>query len=213
VGPARHRLTNRLRRPGRPGPVALLALALLLALAAACRAEPPLPTYASLPAFTLTDQAGRPFGSADLGGRVAVINFIYTTCADSCPLLSANMRQVQQSLKADGLLASRAMLLSLSIDPERDRPEVLRAYGERFGAELEGWKLLTGSAEVIGEVGQGLKLGRAIPLPPSPTQPVVNLAHSNRFVLVDGNGQVRGYYSGEDLVVEDLIRDLKRLVQ
>ena len=123
------------------------------------------------------------------------------------------MRQVQQSLKADGLLASRVMLLSLSIDPERDRPEVLRAYGERFGAEIEGWKFLTGSAETVGEVGQGLKLGRAIPLPPSPTQPIVNLAHSNRFVLVDGHGQVRAYYSGEELVTEDVVRDVKRLVQ
>jgi protein SCO1/2 len=190
-----------------------LALALLLgALTAACRPEQPLPVYASLPPFTLTDQAGRPFGSDDLGGRVALIDFIYTTCADSCPLLSANMRQVQQALKAEGLLASRVMLLSLSVDPDRDRPEVLRAYAERFGAEIEGWKFLTGPAETIGDVGQGLKLGRAIPLPPSPTQPVVNLAHSNRFVLVDGSGQVRAYYPGEELVLDDVLRDLKRLV-
>jgi protein SCO1/2 len=190
-----------------------LALVLLLALLTGCRQEQPLPTFGSLPSFTLTDQGGRPFSSDDLSGRVALIDFIYTSCADSCPLLSANMRQVQQALKADGLLASRVMLLSLSIDPERDRPEVLRTYAERFGAEPEGWKFLTGSADTIGEVGQGLKLGRAIPLPPSPTQPVVNLAHSNRFVLVDGSGQVRAYYPGEALVLEDVLRDVKRLVQ
>ena len=191
----------------------LLVLAALLLIGSACQQEPPLEVYGTLPPFELTDQTGRSFSSDGLGGRLALIDFIYTSCADTCPLLTANMKQVQQALKVEGLLGSRVMLLSLSIDPERDRPAVLRDYSERFGAEPEGWKFLTGSAQVIGDVGQGLKLGRAITLPTTPQQPVVNLAHSNRFVLVDGQGQVRAYYPGEALVPEEVLRDIKRLLR
>lgn len=188
-------------------------LVALLLIGAACRQEPPLPVFGNLPPFELTDQAGRRFSSDGLGGRLALIDFIYTSCVDACPLLTANMKQVQQALQTEGLLGGRVMLLSLSIDPERDTPTVLQQYSERFGAQAEAWKFLTGSAEVVGDVGQGLKLGRAITLPTTPQQPVVNLAHSNRFVLIDGQGQIRAYYPGDALVLDDVLRDIKRVLR
>ena len=202
-------------RPAKPHLWAIGWLGLLLALSAslACRQEPPLPAYGAAPTFSLTDQRGSPFGSGDLGGRVALANFIYTGCTDTCPLLSATMGQVQEQLKADGLFGSKIVLLSFSLDPPRDTPPVLAAYGERFGADPDGWKMLTGPTEALGQLAQDFKLGRPIPLPLDAKNPVINLAHSNRFVLVDGDGQVRAYYQGDALDVDAVIGDIRRLAR
>ena len=211
-------IATRTPRPGtaarpRASLAGRLLLGLLLALTVGCKPEQPLPSFGAAPTFNLRDQADRPFGTADLGGRVALADFVYTSCTDTCPLLSANMRRVQDQLKGDGLLESKVVLLSFSLDPERDSPAVLAAYGERFGADPAGWKLLTGPAEEIGQLAQDFKLGRPIPMPPDARNPLVNLAHSNRFVLIDGAGQVRGYYPGESLEVQDVVRDIRRLVR
>src|SRR4051794_8055932 len=81
----------------------LLALAALALLA--CQRKSDLPEYGAMPAFALTDQAGATFGSTDVKGKVVVSNFVYTTCTDACPLLSAQMRDLQERLKSKGLFA------------------------------------------------------------------------------------------------------------
>jgi protein SCO1/2 len=184
-----------------------------VAFGTACRQEPPLPVLGPAPTFSLVDQRGAPVHSTDLSGRLWLANFIYTTCTDTCPLLSASMGQVQESLKADGLFGTKTMLLSFSIDPERDTPAVLAAYAERFRSDPEGWKMLTGDLEAVEQVAVQFKLGRPIRLPPSEQNPAINLAHSNRFILVDASGQVRAYYSGEALNVDDVVRDIRRLAR
>jgi protein SCO1/2 len=123
------------------------------------------------------------------------------------------MGQVQEQLKAEGLFGERVVLLSFSLDPPRDTPPVLAAYGERFGADPGGWKMLTGDPEALAQMAQDFKLGRPIPLPPTAESPVINLAHSNRFVLIDGHGQVRAYYRGEELNVDEVVRDIRRLAR
>jgi protein SCO1/2 len=165
------------------------------------------------PTFSLVDQAARPFSSTDVNGRVVLANFIYTSCTDTCPLLSQNMGQVQEQLKADGSFGTKALLLSFSVDPERDTPPVLAAYGERFGLDASGWKMLTGPVDQLGRVADEFKLGRAIPLPLDAQHPQVNLAHTNRFVLVDGSGQMRAFYSGDTLDVPEVVRDIRRLAR
>jgi len=184
-------------------------LALLVTLA--CKPEPPLPTFGASPRFSLTDQQGAPFSSDDLGGRLALADFIYTSCQDACPLLTANMARVQEQLKADGRLGQKVVLLSFSLDPERDTPAALRAYGERFGVDASGWKMLTGSKEALEQAAEAFKLGRPILLPPTQQNPAINLAHSNRVVLVDTSGQVRAYYRGDELDPEDVMRDIRKL--
>jgi protein SCO1/2 len=179
----------------------------------ACRQEPPLPEFGAAPTFSLIDQQGRPFSSSDLAGRVALANFVYTSCTETCPLLSANMGLVQEQLRHDGLFGGKVVLLSYTLDPERDTPPVLARYGERFGVDPAGWKLLTGSGEELGQIAQDFKLGRPIPLPLDARNPVVNLGHSNRFALVDGSGQVRAYYSGQELQIDQLQSDIRRLVR
>jgi len=189
--------------------VPALCLALLAVLA--CKQEPPLPSYGAAPRFTLTDQLGAPFGSDDIGGRIALADFIYTSCQDACPLLTANMARVQEQLKAEGRLGQKVVLLSFSLDPERDNPSALQSYGERFGVDSSGWKLLTGSKDVLEGAAEDFKIGRPIALPPSAQNPAINLAHSGRFVLIDTSGQVRAYYRGDELVVDDVMRDIRLL--
>jgi cytochrome oxidase Cu insertion factor (SCO1/SenC/PrrC family) len=194
--------------------VGLVALGLLTTLAGSgCRQEPQLATFGPAPSFALTDQSGSRFSSADLGGRVALANFIYTSCTDTCPLLSATMGQVQEQLKAEGLFGSKVALLSFSLDPDRDTPPALMAYGERFGVDRSGWKMLTGETELLAQIADDFKLGRPILLPPSPQNPAITLGHSNRFVLIDREGQVRAYYRGEELDVQEVLRDLRRLAR
>ena len=200
-------------RPRRHVPGWSVLLSLLLLALVGCRPEPQLQAFGPAPGFSLIDQTGRPFGSTDLAGRVALANFIYTSCTDTCPLLSATMGQVQEHLKADGAFGGKAVLLSFTLDPERDTPQVLTAYGERFGVDAAGWKMLTGTSDQLGQLAQDFKLGRPIPLPPDARNPLVNLMHSNRFVLVDPSGQVRAYYSGESLDVQEVVRDIRRLAR
>lgn len=178
----------------------------------ACSSQSALEDYGPAPTFALQDQTGQPFSSDQLAGRVALADFIYTSCQDTCPLLTANMARVQDRLKREGLFGERVVLLSFSLDPERDTPAVLAQYGARFGADESGWKLLTGQTEVLAQLAQDFKLGRPIPLPPSAQNPAINLAHSNRFILIDQGGRVRGYYAGEDLDTEAVLRDIRRLL-
>jgi protein SCO1/2 len=191
----------------------LPGLALLLSLLAACKPEPALPVLFQVPDFSLVDQAGQPFGTAELGGRPAVVDFVYTTCTDTCPLLSQTMAQLQEHLRAEGLLGGQVILLSITVDPERDTPPVLARYGERFAADAAGWKLLSGDPEATWSAIEGFKVGRPFPLPLDARNPVVNLAHTNRFMLMDGSGQVRATYLYESLVISDVVHDVKRLLR
>jgi protein SCO1/2 len=211
--PRRSTATSSSRPAGARGRIRPLLVCLALLASLACRQEPPLPTLWPAPRFALTDQQGQPFGTADVGQRVALANFVYTSCTDTCPLLSATMGQIQEQLKSEGLFGGKVVLLSFSLDPERDTPPVLAAYGERFGADPAAWKLLTGPSDTLGQLAQDFKLGRPIPLPPSSQNPLINLAHSNRFVLIDGSGQVRATYLGDSLEVADVVRDIKRLLR
>lgn len=128
-------------------------LAVAICLAALWRIGPDpdatLSDYGPAPAFALTDQTGRPFSSEQLNGKVAVVGFIYTHCPDICPMLTAQMRQLQNLLAHAGLLGDKAVLVSITVDPERDTPEVLARYAEQFGADPAAWHFLTGDLTTV----------------------------------------------------------------
>jgi protein SCO1/2 len=119
--------------------------------AAAPRGQAPSPTpgaqrrEVSIPIrdFSLTDQNGRPFEFARMKGKVVVVDFAYTTCPDVCPLLTAAMRQLQESLSRDEQLS--VQLLTVTTDPEIDEPKVLASYAKRYGADLSNWSFVTGT--------------------------------------------------------------------
>ncbi len=108
-------------------------------------ASPSLPTYGSVPDFSLTERSGRQVGGSELRGKVWIANFIYTHCPDTCPLQSAQMARLQGELAAEG----DVRLVSITVDPERDTLEVLSRYADRFGAAPDRWLFLTGEKGAI----------------------------------------------------------------
>ncbi len=178
--------------------------ALVGTLVAACAEGKDLPVYWEAPQFALLDQEGRAFSSNDVGTRVVVANFIYTHCSDICPTLSATMRRIQERLRREQMLGTRVLLLSFSVDPARDTPAVLREYAQRFSADPAGWKFLTGDPAYVQQVVvQGFKLG---------VQPSTQVIHSDRFALIDGRGRIRAFPDSATLNVDQLMRDVRRLV-
>ncbi len=174
---------------------------------AACGQTPGTPeVVGSAPEFELVDQSGAAFGSAGLRDRVWVANFVFTRCGHTCPRLSARMAKLQQSLR-DQPFWSEVRLVSFSVDPEHDRPEVLTRYASRFGADSGHWSFLTGDRSTLWKLSRdGFKLavGEA---PGNPDEP---LFHSAKFVLVDRRGGIRGYYDAlEDEAFASLLSDLR----
>ena len=96
--------------------------------------DPPLPKIAPAPAFTLTSQDGAPVSLADFRGKVVAVTFIYTLCTDTCPVLTPMMSFVQDRLGRD--FGTRIAFVSITVDPERDTPQVLKEYARAFGADL-----------------------------------------------------------------------------
>jgi protein SCO1/2 len=164
----------------------------------------PLPVLGTLPEFALVERAGTAVGSRDLAGGVWIADFVFTRCPDFCPALTARMAGLQKALPRDG---EPVRLVSFSVDPAYDTPEVLRAYAARAGADPT-WLFLTGAREAVaGLLRDGFKVAWADGGPP--TSPIT---HSDRFVLVDRALRIRGYYHGTDAAdVARLARDAVRL--
>ncbi|MBI3080033.1 MAG: SCO family protein [candidate division NC10 bacterium] len=154
-------------------------------------ASPSLPTYGSVPDFSLTERSGRQVGGSELRGKVWIANFIYTHCPDTCPLQSAQMARLQGELAAEG----DVRLVSITVDPERDTLEVLSRYADRFGAAPDRWLFLTGEKGLRGLVRWSFEPAVALAHPGHTVQLVL---HSSRFVLVDRLSRIRGYYDSAD---------------
>ena len=184
----------------------LLAVAFGLAVSrvAASRSAGLLPEYGRLPAFSLTDQQGRPIGLADLLGTVWVADFIFTRCAGQCPMMTARMAALQRRFESTPQL----QLVSITVDPSHDTPEALAAYAAHAGAG-QHWRFLTGDADAVTALARdGFRLGI------SQDGPVEEpITHSVRLVLVDQQGRVRGYYDAAEAgAMRSLERDIRRLL-
>ncbi len=148
--------------------------------------------YGPAPDFSLVERSGRTLSAGDLRGRVWIADFIYTQCQDTCPLQSRAMAALQADLKTYGDLRS----VSITVDPLTDSPALLSRYADRYGADPERWLFLTGELREIRRIVQdGFRLSAA-PVAGRTPDPVV--FHSARFVLVDRDGEIRGYYDSND---------------
>lgn len=207
--------------PARPDmlamrPVALIVVAAALALGVlACQPQPQLDVFGELPRFQLTDQTGASFSSQSLAGRVTLLDFVYTHCTDACPLLSATFQDAQRKIADDKQLASNVMLVSLSVDPQHDTPPVLAEYGQRFKADVQDWKMLTGDWDRVYDVLTGLKIATRPPRPAdnAPAPGGSELTHTTRVVLIDQRLQVRAYLEGQDATADDFIQAARRLIK
>jgi protein SCO1/2 len=149
------------------------------------------PVLGTVPDFELIDEEGAPFGSADLRGMVWVADFIFTRCNAMCPMLTAQMAGVQREL-AKERIEDRIHLVSISVDPGHDTPAVLAEYAAKHDAEVGKWTFLTGDRDEIWNLSAtGFKLAVG-ERPEGSDNP---LFHSDKFVVVDADGHIRGYYS------------------
>ncbi len=186
---------------------------------AACSRE--IPVLGSIPSFQLIDQQKRKVSLEDLKGKVWVANFVFTSCAGTCPLLTKRMTLVQDRLNE--MQAERrdlpVRIVSFSVDPERDTPEKLADYAKRYGAKAELWYFLTGPVEQVTDtVVNGFKMAMGkVPMGSSAPQDkgeVFDVVHGERFVLIDAEGRIRGYYDSQDgREIRKLLHDLKTLLR
>lgn len=178
-----------------------------LALARSLRREPlpPPPILGTLPEFRLVDQDGEPFGLAELRGRPFVADFVFLGCSDVCPRLTARMKTLEGKIR----------LVTISVDPENDTPERLKAYARAHGADPARWTFLTGDArEVERTVVQGFKIAMGKePVPgDDPKSGIFQIFHGEKFVLVDGQGRIRGYFDSDEEGLANLLRNARLLL-
>ena len=152
-----------------------------------------LDTLGTLPAFELIERSQAPLRLDDLRGKVWVADFMYTSCVEICPLQSAEMARLQAAF-AD---YRDLRLVSISVDPARDTPAVLSDYAEKFQADPGRWLFATGEPEAVARLAQeGFRLSAASFVQGDDAD--YTFIHSNRFVLVDRQGRIRGYYRSTD---------------
>ena len=180
-------------------PAALGALLLMMTIGLGLvwwwgRQPPPsLPVMGELPAFTLTDKSGATVTPATLAGRPWIADLVFTRCQLSCPRMTERMASLGPRL------AAGVRRVSVSVDPAHDTPAVLAEYARQHKAEAPDWLFLTGDeAEMRKLAVEGFKLGVAPADPTDPRAAQEPVTHSTRFVLVDGQGRVRGWYDAFD---------------
>ena len=168
----------------------------------------PPPILGQVPEFELTNRNGRRVGPSDLAGTPWIADFIFTRCPTSCPLMSDRMARLERELPP----RIGARLVSFSVDPEHDTPQVLETYAEKFAAP-EHWWFLTGDREAMYDlIKNGFHLALDPNPPPSPEGVVEPIVHSTRFVLVDAQGTIRGYYDAfDEASIKKLKKDLEAL--
>lgn len=185
------------------------------------------------PDYKLINQDGKEVNSQDLRGKVLLYNFVYTNCSTVCPMVSALFAQTRDELKKEGLLGDKVMLVTISFDPERDTPEVMKKYGEKYGVDPANWLWLTGTPEEIKRVVRdGFMVGyEKVPAaqkpaadattspehkhgkedPPPP--PGYDLEHTAIIVLVDKDGKMRAVYPAGGMEPKQFVDDIKRLMK
>jgi protein SCO1/2 len=157
-----------------------------------------------LPAFTLTDQRGQPFGSADLKGRVWVADFVFTSCPTVCPKLTKRMQELQHRSRN---LGDAFHLVTFTVDPDNDTPERLATYAASYHADAHRWTFLTGKlGDVETTVVKGFKLAMGKDEIPEGSG-LFSIFHGEKLVLVDDQGLIRGYYDADDAGLDQLLHD------
>jgi protein SCO1 len=166
--------------------------------------EQALPKIAPAPEFALISQDGAPVKLTDYRGKVVALTFIFTLCADTCPVLTPMMSFVQDQLGSD--FGEKIHFVSITVDPERDTPEVLKEYAQAFGANLSGWSFLTGTPDAIRDVTRRYGIFAAKTANGS-------IDHTFLTSIIDQRSILRVQYLGVRFDPEEFRRDLVSLLK
>jgi len=150
-----------------------------------------------IPDFTFVNQKSEDVGSKDMKGKVTVVDFFFTSCPSICPVMSSELERVNDMFREEPSL----QILSISIDPTYDTSEILQDYADKYNASAGKWDFLTGDKD---EIYQLAKCGFILPTLDGMGVPD-DFAHSDKFVLIDQEGRIRGYYSGTNREDVDLL--------
>lgn len=165
--------------------------------------EKVLPMYGQVPPFELFERGGDRVGSKDVKNRVWIASFIFTSCGGQCPIITARMKAIQSKLR----FKENLRLVSISVDPKRDSVKILSEYALKYGADPYKWWFLTGDDKDIQSlVRNGFRLANQ--------EQEGDIIHSEKLVLVDSRGFMRGYYdANDDRQMKQIIRDAKALLK
>ena len=162
-----------------------------------------LEVYGQAPAFSLLDQDGKPVTDQTLRGQAYIADFVFTRCAGPCPMMTARMAGLHKEL-----LDPKVRFVSISVDPEHDTPAVLKEYAKKFNADEARWRFLTGEKEAVFALARGMLVTA---MPAQDQQPIM---HSEKFLLVDGEGRIRkAYDSRDEQEMRALVKDAGRLTE
>lgn len=155
-----------------------------------------------MPTFELVDQAGAVVKSDTLRGRVLVVSFVFTTCTEACPLITAQLARTQSRVRTEKL-DGRVRFVSITLDPVTDRPEMLRRYAQVYGIDLANWHLLTGAPDDVGRVVRAFGLGAVAR---------ERIVHGSLVVLVDAQGRIAERRTDLELDPDRLLGSLRKLL-
>ncbi len=176
---------------------------------------PPLPVIKKVPDFSLTNDFKKPVTNKDLLGKVYIANFIFTTCPSSCLRLTAEMEKIQKRVRG---LGQNVALISFSVDPLTDTPDVLYKYARKKNANPFVWSFLTGDKEELKKLiidGFNVPMGdkEAVDaVVDRETITMFDIAHTEKFVLVDHHGDIRGYYDSTKDDINKMMIDIGLLI-
>jgi protein SCO1/2 len=188
--------------------LALLLFSLLVLDAPALETPKSVPNTSAVnlkvPDFVLINQDNERFDSAKMRGKVVALNFIFTTCSDVCPIFTANLAQLQRTL--NGRHADDVFFVSITTDPEVDSPKVLKAYAQRYNAELKNWAFLTGSEAELSRVWKsfGIRVVR---------KARGLIQHDSLTTVIDQKGIRRFNHYGEKWRAKDMEKDMLSLLE
>jgi protein SCO1/2 len=166
-----------------------------------------LPIYGNVPSFRFTDENGKSFGTLELQGKVYIANFMFTSCKTACPVLLGKVQTIQHRIRG---VIDRAAIISFTVDPEVDTSKVLFEKAREMKANPVVWKFLTASTE---DTKALLVDGFKVPMGKKEiANNVMDVAHSNKVVLVDQDGKIRGYYSTDKDSINQLMIDTGLLI-
>jgi protein SCO1/2 len=191
----------------------LTALSVILLLSISCKEKLPLDKDLTKKSYTLINQDSTEVIFPDnIKGHITVLGFIYTHCPDICPMTTHNMYLTEKKLKENGIDDVR--FVALSYDPERDSPDALKKFAEIRELDFNSWTLLTGENNTVTDLLRRFNV-KAIKTDENLDEdgnPEYSMMHTDRISLIDENGILRKNYKGSTLNIEEIVKDIKTLM-